>query len=200
MFSHDLMMMIRDCKARDWIIDLTFRDTMIANLLFLHDAVVGSERLLEEAADEAGRRDDDVLESYFRRHLEEERGHLGWLRDDLVSAGISPGLPNSCAMALVGSQYYLLKHQHPVAMLGYLAVVEGDPAPIEQVELLERLHGKALMRFVCRHAMADLEHRKELWSIIDAMPSDRHVTITYSALNALGHFAREIASWRLGLV
>ena len=91
-------------------------------------------------------------------------------------------------MSMVGTQYYLLKHVHPAALLGYMAVVECDPVPEEVVDLLERAHGKDLMRFMRFHALKDLEHRKELFEIIDLTPGQLRRLISDSTENVLDHF------------
>jgi hypothetical protein len=128
--------------------------------------------------------------------LEEERDHVIWLRDDLRSVGVNVGAPNRVAMAMVGTQYYLLKHVHPAALLGYMAVVEGDPVPEEVVDLLERAYGKYLMRFMRFHAVKDLEHRKELFEIIDLAPEQLHSLISDSTENVLDYFVQVSATWK----
>jgi Iron-containing redox enzyme len=178
--------------------DLT---VVIENLKFLHDEVVATEQLLTEAC-----KGTQVLPSsdfytdlaeYYRRHLEEERGHATWLKEDLLSVGLEMNTfqPNAIAMAIVGTQYYLLKHVHPISLLGYMAVVEGDPVPKDTVDLLERLHGKQLMRFVRIHSEKDLEHRKELAAMIDRAPEPLQRMIAHSADNALFHLAQAAAMW-----
>jgi hypothetical protein len=200
-FSDGLMRRIRDVKRLSVTIDPTTIDVVIANLTFLHDAVVASERLLIDAAAQAEALPrsafHDNLAWYYRSHLEEERGHVTWLRDDLKSAGVAPGVPDRLAMAMVGTQYYLLKHVHPAALLGYLAVTEGDPTPIEAVEAQELLHGEKLMRFVRFHAVKDLDHRKEVFELINLAPAQLHSVISHSAENVLEYLVQAASSWKL---
>lgn len=204
MFSDVLITHIRDVKRTSFNNDASRRTVIIANLIFLYDAVVASERLLIEAADST----DQLLPSsfherlgkYYRSHLNEERGHDKWLQEDLKSAGVKVplGLPNRPAMAMVGTQYYLIKHTHPAALLGYIAVLEGDPTPVEVVDTLEQAHGKPLLRCARIHALKDLEHRKELFEIIDDTPESLRGLIAYSTDNTLDYIIQAAQTWDVG--
>ena len=198
-FSALLMAHIRGAKRETVAIDPRRREVVIANLTFLYTAVLASEQLLVDATAAADLLSQDDfngrLVDYYRTHLEEERGHAAWLRDDLASVGATPDLPDMRAVAMVGTQYYLLKHVHPAALLGYMAVVEGDPTPEPVVARLEQIHGKELFRFVRFHARKDLEHRKELCRLIDRASNAIHQHISYSAGITLDYFARAAATW-----
>jgi hypothetical protein len=200
-FADTLMRRIRDVKRTSVTINPDRIEVVIANLTVLHDAVVASEQLLIDAAIETESLPrsafHDNLAWYYRSHLEEERGHLTWLREDLKSVGVVPDGHDRLAMAMVGTQYYLLKHAHPASLLGYLAVTEGDPTPIEAVEMQERLHGEKLLRFVRFHAIKDLEHRKELFELINLAPAQLHDNITFSAENVLEYLIQAALNWRL---
>jgi hypothetical protein len=199
-FSETLVERVRNSKRTSISIDAGRRELVIANLMFLHDAVVASEQLLSEAADQADRLPacdyHRVLSRYYRTHLDEERGHVSWLRADLESAGIRVGHADKIAMAMVGTQYYLIKHVHPAALLGYMAVVEGDPVPEKVVDLLERAHGKELLRFIRFHALADLEHRRELFELIDRAPEPVQNLIASSADDTLAYFSQAATTWK----
>lgn len=127
--------------------------------------MTASERLLKEAAEEATGR----LKEYYVSHLEEEREHELWLADDLKSIGVNVKEipPIRLATEMAGSQYYLIKHGNPASLLGYMAVLEGFPMPMEIVEALEKLHGKKLLRTARFHAEHDQEHKIELFEVID---------------------------------
>jgi len=202
MFANALAERIRDVKKASARIDVMSFDVLAANLLFMHDAVVASERLLVEAAEAADLLPrspfHDRLSAYFRSHLEEERGELKWLQEDLGSANITPGVPDPLAMAMVGTQYYLMKHVHPAALLGYMAVVEGDPVPVDVVRVLERTHGKQLLRFVRLHAIKDLKHREELFEVIDLSPPLIRGLVVHSAENTLRYLVDAARAWRTG--
>jgi hypothetical protein len=201
MLSDVLLKHIRNVKRALFIIDASRLDAVIANLIFLHDAVVASEQLLIEAAKSA----DLLLQSsyhtrlakYYRSHLDEERDHVKWLREDLksVDVNVPAVLPNKWAMTIAGSQYYLLKHAHPAALLGYMAVLEGDPTPVKVIESLERAYGKQLLRFARIHAVKDLEHRKELFEVIDDTPDSLRSLIAYSTDNTLNGMIQAARAW-----
>jgi hypothetical protein len=175
---------------------------VIANLIFLHDVVVASEQLLIEAAESTDRLPRSSfhkrLAKYYRSHLEEERDHVKWVREDLksVDVNVPTELPNKWATAVAGSQYYLLKHAHPAALLGYMAVLEGDPTPVELVESLENAYGEQLLRFLRIHAVKDLEHRKELFEVIDDTPNESlRWLITYSTDITLDYMIQAVRTW-----
>jgi hypothetical protein len=200
MFSDVLLEHIRDVK-RSFTIDASQLAVVIANLIFLHDFVVASEQLLIEAVESIdllpGSSFHARLAEYYRSHLDEERDHVKWLREDLKSVGVSvpAALPNKSATAMAGSQYYLLKHAHPAALLGYMAVLEGDPTPVEVVDSLEHAYGKPLLRFVRIHAVKDLEHRKELFEVIDDTPDSLRDLIAYSTDNTLDYMIAAARAW-----
>lgn len=199
MFSDMLIERIRELKRTSIVIDGSRLDVVIANLRFLHDAVVASEQLLIDAADSTDLLPRNPfhtrLSEYYRSHVEEERGEVALLVDDLKSAGVRLGAPDPLAMAMVGTQYYLLKHVHPATLLGYMAVQEADPTPLAVVNILEQAHGKDLLRFLRLHAVKDLEHRKELIEVIDRAPEPLHALVADSAENVLGYFSQAVPTW-----
>lgn len=181
-FSATLMNRIREVK-RQAPIKLDSREAALNSLAVLYDACVASEQLLLDAASECKRRGESVLGDYYLSHFEEEKGEIGLLEEDLGDV-LKDRPPNPGVMAMIGSQYYMLKHVHPVCLLGYMAIQEADPVPIETVERWEEAYGKELFRFVRLHAIKDIEHAKELLDVID----QQRLTslITFSADNALG--------------
>lgn len=163
---------------------------LISNLAFMHQVIVSSERLLEEAANESI----GELKAYYLVHLEEERQHQKWLADDLLSYGVDvktlPLMRKAAEMA--GSQYYLIKHVHPSCLLGYMAVLEGFPMPLDMVDSLEVLHGKKLIRTLRFHAEHDLEHRKEVFRMIDIEARPEILSNAAQTAIYLNEFAQEL--------
>jgi len=199
-FSENIAAMVRSARSTFLRTDLASPQIFAANMLFLHDLVIASERLLKEALVETARKPRDAfiarLEDYMEKHLEEETGHLSWLISDMHGAGISPTpLPDPLAMALVGTQYYLLKHQHPASLLGYMASLESDPIPLDTVDALEELHGAQSTKFIREHATKDLKHRKTLAQIIDETPECLRGLIWHSADSSLRYYGVAVASW-----
>jgi hypothetical protein len=114
---------------------------------------------------------------YLSRHIPEELHHDEWLLADLEALGqtreqVLESLPSPTAAALVGTQYYWIFHAHPVSLLGYLAVLEGEPPStvfLEDVVAKSGLPAKAFRTFI-RHGHLDPQHRDDLNDALDRMP------------------------------
>src|SRR2546429_520773 len=66
----------------------------------------------------------------------EAGGHHGRPREDLgmrggPGGGVGRRPPADSTARAVGAQYYWIRHHHPVALLGYVAVLEGRPPSVE---------------------------------------------------------------------
>lgn len=131
-------------------------------LAFTLQVITATESLLREAAQLC----EGDLRDYYLRHLDEEKDHAKWLAEDLE--GHTIGLSH-LAVALAGSQYYLIKHVHPACLLGYMLALE-NPAPIETIEALEAVHGKKLLRTARLHAVEDVAHRVALLEQVGKLP------------------------------
>lgn len=138
------------------------------------------------------------LTEYLARHIEEERGHDGWLLEDLEALGVPRGdvlarVPPPTVAALVGSQYYWVLHYHPVSLLGYLAVAEGYPAAPTMIEQLvaRTRFPRAGFRMLAEHAELDTHHRDELDELIDSLPLTAHLetVLGLSAMTTVGFLA-----------
>jgi hypothetical protein len=154
--------MLRDCAPQ---IDLGKPEMLVKNLVWLYQVIVASENLMKVAYDEGN----SQLRQYLGSHMHEERDHAKWLADDLSVWGIdAEAVPlERSAVELAGLQYYLIYHKNPNAILGYMAVLEGFPFPLDVLELLENIHGSDVLRCLRYHAENDIEHRKELFRVID---------------------------------
>ena len=136
-----------------------------------------------------------ALEDYLERHIPEERGHDDWVLEDFEALGYSrqaalERMPSATAAALVGSQYYWILHLHPVALLGYIAVLEGSPPDEGQLmKIVERTKlPAAAFSTLVRHARLDPHHRDELDRVVDALP------LTQRQIDAIGaNAARTVA-------
>ncbi len=135
-----------------------------------------------------------ALPEYFRTHIAEELDHDEWLLRDLEALGharedVTDGLPNPAIAAMVGAQYYWIFHSHPVALLGFFAVLEGNPPRNEDLVTIQSrtgLPGEAF-RMLRHHAELDEQHARELFEFIDGLPLARRHTelIGISALHTL---------------
>lgn len=125
------------------------------------------------------------LAPYLIKHEQEERGHDAWLLEDLGRLGISEAmaheaLPSPHVAGMVGAQHYWVRHTHPVAILGYLAVLEGEPP--EEAFFVEAARKCGLdegafstLRY---HARVDRDHWKDLLDLFDELPLEpRHLSL-----------------------
>jgi hypothetical protein len=157
-------------------------------LILLHQIMRASVPLMETArrravALDAGERRDPVsrgLVSYFDLHIPEERDHDRWILEDLAALGLKSRsvlreIPPPSVASLVGAQYYWIEHHHPVALLGYIAVLEGFPPRRTRIDAVQRKTGlpRAAFRTYRKHAELDPFHRLGLDRALDALPLDR---------------------------
>lgn len=147
-----------------------------------------------------GRADVDKVASgfaeYLSVHIEEETGHDEQCLEDLEVLGrsvddIRSQLPWSSITTLVGLQYYWVFHQHPIAIAGYLATIEGSSA---RPELFDEVCAKTGLpiegfRTLIWHARHDPQHSAELYDVLDELPltSDQmsHIGVNIAQTNRL---------------
>jgi Iron-containing redox enzyme len=120
---------------------------------------------------------DEPLAAYLEEHVHEELGHDETLLGDLKLVGLSreavlERMPPPSVAALVGSQYYWILHHHPVAFLGYIALMEGYPPTTELIDVLIERTGYPREAFATylEHAELDPGHRDHLDQTLDALP------------------------------
>jgi hypothetical protein len=158
-------------------------------LFAVHGVIRATELSMRTAADCARARaaTDPVaagIADYLARHSAEEAEHDDWLLDDIESLGIPRDkvlrqIPLPVIAQLVGSQYYWAHHYHPVAFLGYIAVLEGPPS----VEFLESVVARTALprqafgtQFL--HARLDPHHIREFEELLDSLPLEpEHVSV-----------------------
>jgi len=138
------------------------------------------------------------LMDYYLEHAEEEDGHADWLLEDLASLGIPrerviQRLPYTGVATLVGAQYYWMQHVHPIAYLGYIAVIE-TPAQVDLLREVSQRTGIPLSSMSChyRHAELDPGHVAEFDAALDSLPLTpaHQELITVSAITTIGHLER----------
>ena len=162
------------------------------HLEVLYHTVHASVPLLEAALSEAMRLEltcpvARALIPYLGKHIREEKDHDVWVLEDLEVFGIDrksviEKIPPSVVATQIGSQYYYIKYAHPLAVVAYLAVVEGSPPMADQLDRLVTSSGipKGALRSFYKHADIDRYHSKELWAFIDTLP------LTHKQTNLLG--------------
>jgi hypothetical protein len=116
------------------------------------------------------------LANYLDAHLQEELGHDKWLLDDIRTLGFEEqevlrAQPCAASVALVGAQYFWMMHVHPVAIMGYLILMEGYAPIASQLEDIRMRSGAPESAFRClrRHAEDDPAHLADLNCALDRM-------------------------------
>lgn len=146
-----------------------------------------------------------ALDAYLGQHIREERDHDEWLLADLELLGLPRDevlerIPPPRVAEAVGAQYYWLRHDHPVALLGYVAVLEGYPPTEEMVDEMVARSGlpRDAFRTFRKHAHLDPRHRDDLDRALDEMPLTprQQSLIGVSALTTM----RQLAGLLDGLV
>jgi hypothetical protein len=143
------------------------RKALVASLTFVYKMVVASAPLLRFAIERA---EGDLL-AYYKQHLEEESDHDEMLLDDLKRLGVEETPPNHVVAQITGSQYYLIAHEHPAMLLGYMHVLEHGTLRVADVDALSRKHGTELTA-LRHHAIHDPGHRKDLEVVIRGLDPD----------------------------
>jgi hypothetical protein len=198
--------------SRRLILDPRIADLYAEYLFTVHCIIRASVPLMETARNRAGElaAEDPVsaaLAPYFDEHIPEERDHDEWLLDDLDVIGkdrwsILTRPPSPTVAAAVGAQYYWIFHYHPVALLGYIAVLEGYPPTIELLnDLADRTgYSRAAFRTLIAHAELDPGHRGDLDTLLDALPltQEQSTVMGLSAISSVQILARAIDELRDG--
>lgn len=150
-------------------------------LVQLHRVMRSGISLMRTAKDCALSLPDDAVAAqtaaYLAMHIEEEKGHDQWLLSDIESLDISSSevlhaTPLPAVVSLLGAQYFWMFHMHPVAIFGYLIVLEGYPPLAHQLEQIRRNTGLPATAFRCliSHAEDDPEHIDSLNRTLNSMP------------------------------
>lgn len=141
------------------------------------------------------------LIAYLSQHIREETDHDEWLLQDLEVLGVDRSellqrIPPASVAAMVGAQYYWIHHHHPVALLGYIAVMEGYPPTEAQVDDLVARTGfpRRAFRTLLKHVHLDQNHRDDLNDLLDALPLTPrdHAVIGSSALTTMSFGAQAV--------
>lgn len=164
-------------------VDLRNRRTLVSNMIRLYHIIRASAPLIEVAIQHC--EDGSEIRKYFETHLEEERNHDEWLLTDLKNARVNPFPCPPSSAAFAGAIYYHIRHTSPVALLGYMLVLEGNPNPLETIAELEQLHGPELLRTSRYHAENDWNHRKDLLKLINGLTSLEQMIVKQVALETV---------------
>jgi hypothetical protein len=193
---------LAEAAARLWTAP-DVRNRYVEYLRAMHQVVRAAVPLMEFAlarCGELGAADPVAgpLARYLRGHVSEESGHDEWVLQDLEAAGgdraaALEGLPPARVAELVGAQYCWIRHGHPAALLGHMAVMEGYPPTPELLETLMAAtgYGADAFRALRRHAGLDVRHRDELHRLLDELPltARQQELAGLSALHTVGSVA-----------
>jgi hypothetical protein len=182
------------------------RDLYPEYLVASHGIVRASVPLMEAARERAASLtgEDPVaagLAAYLEEHIPEELDHDEWVLQDLELLGVDRARvlarpPTPTIAQFVGAQYYWVAHYHPVALLGYIALLEGYPPMPGLVDELMAATGyeRAAFRTLDAHATLDQGHREELDAAIDALPltAAQEDVLGLSALSSVAMMARVV--------
>jgi hypothetical protein len=173
-------------------------------LLELHQIMLGGlaiMRLALQRSRELARADAVAAAAaeYLARHIDEEKDHDAWLLSDMAVCGITAEklrsqLPGAEVSALLGAQAFWILQEHPVAVFGYLAVVEGDPPTHDHLEemRIKTRYAQEAFRCLREHADADVVHQAELRAAIDGLPLEarHHQLLALSAFETIAGLTR----------
>lgn len=123
-----------------------------------------------------------ALAEYLSQHIPEEMGHDDWVLEDLERIGVPRTValehaPSPTVAAMVGSQYYYIRHVHPAVLLGYISVLEGYPPTEDLARSAAERTGYPIEAFrtLRKHAHLDPHHRRDLDEALDLLPADEHL-------------------------
>lgn len=183
-------------------------DRMVpAFLILVHQVARATVPLMECAAGRCREISDEPLaeplERYYARHAEEERDHDAWLMEDLRHVGLDAAavaavVPKPVVAQLSGAQYYWVLHHHPIALLGYILVLEASPPTDALIDRLRDASGcpEAAFRTLRLHCQLDPGHRDDLDAFLDSLTLTRvhHELITTSILHTVQTLAASVQS------
>jgi hypothetical protein len=141
------------------------------------------------------------LADYLDEHIDEERDHDDWLLDDLETIGVDrhavlPRPPSPTVASAVGAQYYWILHHHPVALLGWIGLLEGYPPTAAMIdELMARTgYGPDAFRTLMAHAELDVAHGDELFEALDRLPltAEQSAVIGLNAMSSVRLLAQAL--------
>ena len=104
--------------------------------------------------------------------------------------------PSPTIASAVGAQYYWILHVHPVALLGWIALLEGYPPETATIDRMAARTGypPSAFRTLREHAELDIAHGDELFAVIDRLPltEEQATIIGLNAMSSVQLLARAL--------
>jgi hypothetical protein len=185
-------------SGRRLIDDPRARELYPEYLFVSHCIIRASVPLMEAARTRAEATPEDPVAAgvahYLDHHIEEELHHDEWLLEDVEVLGRDAAAfvdrpPPAAVAGVVGAQYYWIEHYHPVALLGYIAVLEGYPPSLQLISALQARTGypQNAFRTLTAHSELDLGHRADFDQMLDGLPltAPQSAVVGMSALNTV---------------
>jgi Iron-containing redox enzyme len=169
-------------------------ELLVSHSVLLHQITRASVPLMECARAECEKRPDDAVcrqfGPYLTHHIEEETHHDEWTLQDFEFIGVDrsvvwASIPAGNVAALVGAQYYWILHHHPIAILGYMIMLESNAPSGELVTDLQKRTGlpEEFFRSHQVHATLDPHHQEELFQLVDDLPlQPEHVKLVNESI------------------
>lgn len=144
-----------------------------------------------------------ALRYFLYQHMQEERGHEGWVLADLRDVGVEAEAalrhqPSPYTLSLTGYNYWAADRRHPASALGMLYALEviasvyGGPFVAALREALPLLEGRGVS-FIGSHATLDADHMAELRGVLSTVEDGpARDAIVESAIVNFHHFTRII--------
>ena len=142
-----------------------------------------------------------VIRYFLYTHMEEERGHEGWVLADLEAVGMprdraAAQAPSLVTLALTGYNYWAADRRHPCSVLGMLYALEviasvyGGPFSAAAKETLQLPDDRGIS-FLSSHSTMDAEHLAELRLVLNTIDDvQAHDAIVESTRMNFDHFRR----------
>lgn len=181
--------------------------SLVPSLLFrMHCETRTTLPIMQTAIHELEKRRDSEpvapgLISYFEELIPQERGHDEWVLESLEELGIPRAevwarTPPATVAALVGMQYYWIFHHHPVALLGFIKIVERTSATVEPIEAVIQRTGlpRGAFRYHLRHVSIEPQHNALLDRVLDALPlsPEHEALIGVSAARTIHYLTQSV--------
>ena len=127
----------------------------------------------------------------FCQHIAEESAHERLLLDDLGSLNTKPEEYQELAptMALYQSQYYYIQHHSPLALYGYILLLEGIASRLgpSMHTLLEDRFGANATKFIKVHALEDQDHIVKALEMVSTL-NDKDLNLISKNLNNSAYY------------